>query len=54
VEDLQWYSPAMHTAAFTLPPFVTRKIDEDYDNRLKQEEEYKCFLGGGGGDCNIL
>jgi spermidine synthase len=53
VEDLQWYSPAMHAAAFTLPPFVTRKIDEDYDNRLKQEEEYKCFLGGGG-DCNIL
>jgi spermidine synthase len=57
VQDLQWYSPAMHTAAFTLPPFVTRKIDEDYDSRMKRqdkEEEYKCFLGGGGGQCHIL
>ena len=47
VDQLRWYSPAQHTAAFTLPPFVERELAqwqttdaEDADN----EDDYRCVL----------
>jgi hypothetical protein len=43
----------MYTVAFTLPPSVA-KIIIMTTSRLEDEEEYKCFLGGGGDKCNIL
>lgn len=44
LDDLQWYSPAQHTAAFTLPPFVARKLSY-YDKEENSEtDEYKCLL----------
>jgi len=55
---LKWYSPQMHRAAFVLPPFVTRELEESVTSKsrsnsqgdlfLEEEEEsekeYKCFL----------
>lgn len=52
VDELQWYSPAMHTAAFTLPPFVAKELDESWDGQqIPEEDDYTCFLEN---KCNIL
>lgn len=53
---LKWYSPQMHRAAFVLPPFVTRELEESVTSKSRSnsqgdlflddedEKEYKCFL----------
>jgi spermidine synthase len=52
--DLKWYSPAQHRAAFTLPPFVTARLEEFVkgDEVGEDEEEYRCFLADP--KCSIL
>jgi len=56
LDDLKWYSPAMHRASMTLPPFVTRCLrgdaaardrgdgGEDDGEGYEEEEGYRCFL----------
>jgi spermidine synthase len=63
VDNLQWYSPAMHRAAFTLPPFVLKELEQNYTGRPvdgvddndddDDEEVYTCFLGNAP-PCSIL
>lgn len=52
--ELKYYTPAMHRAAFTLPPFVSRQLDGIKANRRRdddeeedendEDEEQACFL----------
>ena len=45
LDDLRWYSPEQHQAAFTLPPFVERQLAPLQGNSAAvQEEEYRCLL----------
>lgn len=37
LKGLQWYSPEMHVAAFTLPPFVQRRLDQALSDTLNTE-----------------
>lgn len=38
VKDLNWYSPEMHQAAFTLPPFVAKRLEYSYPVHQDYEE----------------
>jgi len=57
LDQLKWYSPEQHRAAFTLPPFVANQLDEYVNgdqNDDDEQEEYRCFLGDGVQSCTIL
>lgn len=52
-ERLKWYSPAIHTAAFALPPFVSKELDQHLpvngyqafvDSETALSHEPDCFL----------
>eukprot|EP00934_Nitzschia_sp_Nitz4_P001968 Nitzschia sp. Nitz4//scaffold110_size71422//43038//44439//NITZ4_005876-RA/size71422-augustus-gene-0.12-mRNA-1//1//CDS//3329533095//1968//frame0 len=51
-DDLRYYNPQVHKAAFVLPQFVEKTlgplfVSKDNDEEDDEEEEMTCFLGNG-------
>jgi spermidine synthase len=43
-QELQWYNPQTHKAAFVLPNFVQQRLDQDADDDDDKDRVDKCFL----------
>jgi len=47
LHELKWYSPQMHRASMTLPPFVQSRLQRDGgddEDEMDGDDDYRCFL----------
>ena len=43
VSELKWYNPQVHSAAFVLPSFVERRL-EQWNSKFEDDDNSTCFL----------